>query len=110
MTLETLMLYLEKYYAFDEQTQPTATSHAFETHQLSTLNHLLLHISKSVGALAGQIEAADHSNHADTEALRQAALHIFINSLHLAQKLDMNAADIFDAVPEILNNKPRAQT
>ena len=72
------------------------------------VNHSHLHMSKSLGKIATELEIGDHLGyfpHQSEPVVREATIKMFINTLKLAQELGMTAEDLMSAVPEVMKSK-----
>lgn len=59
-----------------------------------TINHSVLHMSKPVGRLAAECESFDHGGSLNVAALREATVKMLINTLKLADDLQMTADEL----------------
>jgi hypothetical protein len=69
------------------------------------ISHSLLHMQKSSGVLARNLEAHDHGGTIDDQAVRLSTIKMFINTLKLAEELGMSADDLCKAVHEFYKAK-----
>jgi len=58
------------------------------------IRHSVLHLSKTVGRLAAECESFDHGGSMNIAALREAAVKMLINTLKLADDLQMSADEL----------------
>lgn len=66
------------------------------------VSHSAMHLTKSLGALAAEVERAHHGGSMDKVALERAALKLFVNSLNLARVLGLTGDDILARLPEVV--------
>jgi hypothetical protein len=59
-----------------------------------TISHSVLHMSKTVGRLAAECESFDHGGSLNVAALREATVKMLVNTLKLADDLQMTADEL----------------
>ena len=66
------------------------------------ISHSILHMNKSIGELAREVEHADHGLGMDYAVLRIATMKMVANSLRLAEALGMNQTDVAIHMPLVM--------
>jgi hypothetical protein len=72
-----------------------------EIHDFS-MNHAAVHLMKSLGKIAAQLEAQDHGEKLNQEELREATAKMYINALRIAELQGMTADELLRRVSDIL--------
>ncbi len=103
--LKSLMDFINQRYRFNEQTYPGIAEPINAHGGRFAVNHSVLHMNKSLGAIAAQVEAADHGGEMDEAALETATTKMLVNVLKLASELGLTAEDLAAAVPEVMKSK-----
>jgi hypothetical protein len=102
--LDILIAFIAKHFVFDEITYPELKE-ANDTQKLVfALRHSALHFSKTAGKIAAVSEDADHGDPLNIEALREQVSKALINTLRLAELVDMSEADIVRAIEKHFKN------
>ena len=89
-------------FVYDETSYPALADRTSEQRQQFALQHSLLHIQKSLGRIAAELETADHGGKANAFKFKEAAIKQVINVLHLATLLGISAEDLHDVIPSYL--------
>ncbi len=106
--LTNLMSFINSKYVFSEENYPALKGKTTEEKAVFALNHSVLHMQKSIGVLATQCEAYDHSgnfNNVDQAALKEATAKMLVNTLKLAHELGFSPEQLAEAVPLVMKSK-----
>jgi hypothetical protein len=71
-----------------------------EHDQAFAIRHSVLHMAKTMGLLATECESFDHGTSMNVVALREATIGMLINTLKLANDLQMSADELAAGVGE----------
>ncbi len=99
--LSSLMAFIGERYTFTQDHYPNIDTSP-EAKRIFAVRHSALHMMKSTGKIAAEVEAADHGGNMDLKALRVATNKMLVNALKLAEELDMTAQDLADGVPQVM--------
>lgn len=102
------MAFINSKYVFNEQNYPALKGKSPEEKAMFALNHSILHMQKSIGMLAFEAEAYDHTKNYDfvhESKLKEATVKMLINTLKLAYELGLTAEKLAEAVPEMMKSK-----
>lgn len=70
------------------------------------LRHSAFHFAKTAGQLAAVCEALDHGEEVDIDALRDVAPKALINTLKLAELIDLTEQELIDAASQRYRGMP----
>lgn len=104
-SLDKVMTYITERYRFNDETYPGFSKLTMEEKRRFAINHSILHMNKSIGKLAAEVESLDHGGGMDEEALRVATVKMFVNTLVLAERLGMDDEQLAGAVPGVMKSK-----
>lgn len=101
--LRTLMEQIESAYPLNDRNYPVRAYAPTPNDKMAfDVKHSLFHVQKSAGAIAAACEQYDHGHTLELEAIGQAGVKLFINSLRLLNALGLSAEEIAAAVPRLL--------
>ncbi|MEI7719647.1 MAG: hypothetical protein WCI89_00325 [bacterium] len=103
--LVALMRLIGERYQFTPEHYPELVQLVGEQRTAFAVKHSALHMMKSVGAIAAQGEAADHGDLMDIGALRIAIAKMLVNTLKLAEVLEIEPWVLGELVPEVMKSK-----
>jgi hypothetical protein len=106
-TLSSLMKFIAGKYKFngDEYSDSDFDNLTYYQQRVFMVNHSVLHMNKSLGRIAGEVEGADHGVVMDNELLREATVKMIINSLRLAEAVGLTPEDVRRLVPHYMKSK-----
>jgi hypothetical protein len=87
-------------YRFDAESYPSLKYTDVNETFVFGLSHSLLHITKSVGILAAELEGYDHGGSVNRQLLEEITLKQLVNFLKLASHLGITASQVSDYVRE----------
>lgn len=94
VTLKELMTRIDSGYSFSADVYPALRAANLDQQHYFGLVHSLLHMEKSQGKLATELEAYDHGGMMDDTKLCEAACKQLVNTLKLASHLGLSAEDL----------------
>ena len=103
--LQKLMDSIGSKYVVSQEAYPELANKTSGQVLVFAIKHSHFHMSKSLGRIATECEEFDHSQSCDLEIIKQATKEMLINTLKLAQELGMTAADLTEAVPNLMKSK-----
>lgn len=98
------MTFIGERYTFTSEFYPTLEGASEEEQIQFAVNHSALHIMKSVGVIAAEVEAADHGGEMDPEKLKTATTKMLVNVLKLAEVLGISGEQLADNVPNVMRS------
>ncbi len=103
--LRSLMSFIGERYIFTEKHYPSFNRLSAAGKVFFTVRHSQLHMSKSIGKIAAELEAADHGAVMSVDNLQVATAKMLVNVLKLAEELGMSAEELAAKIPEVMKNK-----
>ncbi len=105
--LASLIEYIHSLYQFTPQNYPALGHLPGDMRPTFVASHALMHMQKSIGALATQVEAADHSGMQPPQKnLREPLLKLMLNCLKLGAEIGLTEHDIVTGIPPLMKSKP----
>ncbi len=105
MSMKELMEFIGARYIFSAEHYPSLSGRSAEETRAFAINHIHLHISKSLGRIATESERHDHGGSFDDTVIKEATVKILINTLKLAQELGMTADELCETVPNLMKSQ-----
>jgi len=103
--LASLMPFIAERYVFDSKSYPGFDDLSPAQQRLFMVNHSVLHMNKSLGRIAGEVEAADHGDLIKHEELIVATMKMVVNSLRLAEALGLSPDEVAKRVPKVMRSQ-----
>ena len=103
--LDKLIQFTAEHFVFDENAYPELAGVTDEEKLKFALRHSALHFAKTAGKIAALVEGMDHGKKLDTEEIKANIPKELINTLRLAELVDMTEADIIRAIEEKYNDR-----
>lgn len=106
-TIDELLSYIKVHWHCDETKYPLMQQMSDEQKLMFVINHLVLHMSKSVGKIAAECENFDHGNdfyRVNRPELNILAAKMLINVIQFAQTLDMTSESLIAETKKILDH------
>lgn len=106
-SFQEVVAYIGNNWHCDETKYPVMEKMSDEQRLMFVINHLVLHMSKSVGKIAAQCESFDHGNdiyRVNRDELELLAAKMVINVLQFSHVLGMDGEKIIQAVHNILDH------
>lgn len=103
MNLQVLMDFIGKQYVYDRENYPNMNAVNREEKRAFALTHSVLHMTKTLGRLAGISEEYDHTGQltsADLDAAKKHTIKMFVNVLKLAEELGLSGDSLARGVFE----------
>lgn len=100
--LGDLMTHIGLTWPYDEKNYPGFDALDERGRRAFMAKHSLLHMNKSLGKIAKEVESADHGQKLDEQMLRIATAKMLVNVLKLAYELHMKPEAIEDLAETIL--------
>jgi hypothetical protein len=107
--LDYLLQVVGKEFVFTPEKYPELSGADSPDTQRFALGHVQLHMAKSLGTLAAELERAEHGSGMNREVLEIIAAKSLINTLSLAKVLGLSPTILVDRLKEVLaeaNKKP----
>ncbi len=98
--LEKLIQLIASRFVFDEKAYPEFQGANDEDRLKFALRHSALHFSKTAGKIAAVIEDVDHGEKMDFEILKIQTVKSLINTLRLAELLNMSGNELIRLIEE----------
>lgn len=99
-TLDELIALINKGYVFNESVYPLMGKLSESERLLFSLQHALVHVTKTNGKLSTHIENADHGGVLQTQIMKEEAIKQVINALVTTSLLGVSATEILSYVQE----------
>lgn len=96
--LSKLIPFIAEHFQFDERKYPELKGVTKEQRLNFAIRHSALHFAKTAGKIATVSEAVDHGGKLDTEELKKNIPKALINTLRLAELLEMSETDLIKAI------------
>jgi len=84
MNLQEIQTAAQKIWPFDESSYPALAHLSPEDRQTFALKHVLTHLTKAVGRIAGAVEPLDHGEELDKNAIRIALRKVIVDAVQSA--------------------------
>ena len=104
-SLNELMLFIGQRYTYTPEHYPALQDMSSDEHKAFAVSHSAHHMMKSLGKISAECEAFDHGGQMNHEVLREAVVKMLINTLKLAEELELNGNDLCEAVPRLMKSK-----
>lgn len=92
--LDDLLQHIGDAYPTDAEHYPRTAGMSRDQNLAFAVNHSVLHMSKSLGRIAAEVERFDHSGRLDTVSVGENVTKMLINVIKLADELGMRADEI----------------
>ena len=102
MDFQTLRHELKTRYPFSGDRYPELRAASTEQLKQFARRHLLLHLTKSLGKLATQVEVVDHGGSDDIAVTEEALVKLVLNALRYAQIEEFPEERLLERIPEFL--------
>jgi len=96
------MKFIVESHPIDNDHYPDADLGTDAKRRIFGIGHLLLHMNKSTGVIAGQLEGCDHGCDLSHEELRVAIVKMVVNSLRMAELAKLTPEEIVRLIPEVI--------
>ncbi len=103
--LSSLVAFITERYKYNSAAYPGFDAMTPEARGGFIVKHSVLHMSKSVGALAAEAERQDHGGDMNNVALQVACAKMLVNTLSLASACGMTPEELADMVPKVMTSK-----
>ncbi len=102
--LDSLIQYIAEKHKFNGDKYPEIQDASREEILRFAIKHSALHYAKTAGKIAATSEDTDHGEEADFESLKINVAKSLINTLRLAELLEMNEKELLEKVSVILDD------
>lgn len=99
--LDALIKLIAEHFIFDENKYPELTGASEQEKLVFALRHSALHFSKTAGKIAAVSETTDHGGALDFDNLKVQTIKSLINTLRLADLIEMDAQKLISGVQEL---------
>ncbi len=106
-SIQELTAYIDRNWAWDEKTYPllkVLTTENDRTHFQK--QHVLHHLQKQLGGLAGVLEEAEHGGTIDPASERALISKLLLNTLEMMHVSGLNESSVVDWIKELYETKP----
>jgi len=103
--IDKLIKFIAKYFPFDEKTYPELKGANKEKHLIFAIRHSAIHFAKTAGKIAAVSEDADHNRKIKIGELKENTSKSLINTLRLAELLNMSEDDLISAIEKKFGKK-----
>src|SRR3989338_1574979 len=94
-----------KTWEFDAKTYPELATLSGEERDRFVLNHVLLHLLKSMGKIATALEAAEHGKPFDQKMVQEVAWKLLVNALQVANISNMTPQQVAEDLAKWIESK-----
>lgn len=105
-TIDRLIKLIAQHLVFDEKNYPELKGADEKKRLAFAIRHSALHFSKTAGKLSSISEDIDHGAEMDISDLKKQLIKSTVNTLRLAELLEMSEKDIACAVEEVCKEQP----
>lgn len=103
--IDKLIKFIAKHFPFDEKTYPELKGADEKKHLIFAIRHSAMHFAKTAGKIAAVSEDADHGTEIKINELKENASKALVNTLRLAELLNMSETDLIHAIEEKFGEK-----
>lgn len=100
--LASLMAYIAEHFPFTQEKYPKLDFSTPDRARMSGVEHSLVHITKTGGKLATQVERFHHGGPVSDAELEKEAAKAVVNALNLANALGMSAEQLAEMIPHVM--------
>jgi hypothetical protein len=99
-TITELTKFIAERYTFTPEKYPELANVDTTKKRVFAIRHLGIHFAKTAGKIAAVSEAVDHGTSLDEEALRTDIAKSLLNTLRLAEIMNMTAEDLVKRIEQ----------
>jgi NTP pyrophosphatase (non-canonical NTP hydrolase) len=92
--MDQLMDIIRTHWKFNAESYPEIAGMSEEQRQVFAIRHAIIHFAKTAGKAIAVVEGMDHGGSLDAEELKAQTGKMFINTLMMAQLLNLSGEDL----------------